>query len=439
MRPLPKRSFATEPEQRVVEITPGMDTQPPADGRWRLARPVYLGVLMLLIAASGGYWAYQTQSLTRLDPERIQIGLVTEAPFQEFVPVNAQLIPDEIVFLDTVEGGLVSALLVEEGADVEKGAPLVTLQNTELELQVMSREVQYTEQLSNLARAEISFDQTRLGYDRDLMDAQLRIDQTRTSLQQRLPIEETGFAQAEIDRLEAELAHQESTYTLLLEARNRDQSNAERNLGQLRDAVDRLGDSLGLLRATLDGLTLKAPIDGRVSSLNIRLGEVVPRGGRLGQVDAAEGFKARALVDEFYLGQVTPGQTAKAEIGARAVLLSVDKVFPEITNRQFQVELSFNSAMPEGLRRGQALRTRLSLSGEENILTVPNGPWYEATGGLWAFVLVGDGTAAERRGITLGRRTPEAIEVLSGLRDGDRILTTNYDGFTDEGELRLAP
>ena len=404
----------------------------------RIKRAAIIAAAVLVIAAASfAYRAYVLSPEVRLAADRVSLVRVEQTPFTEFVPATGTLVPLHTVFLDTVEGGRVTQVLIEEGETVVAGTPLARLENTDLELQVMAREAAYTEQLGTLARTEMGFDQTMLAYDLDLANAQLAIELTRADLGRRLPRERTGVPQSEIDRLQAELSHQEAMHARIAEARARDRANAERNLNQLRGSVTRMADSLELLRANLEGLAITAPIDGQVSLLDVRLGEVVPPGARVGQVDQLDGYKLRAMVDEFYLGRLAIGQQASAEIGGETVILEILRLSPSVENRQFAAEFAFTTPPPQTLRRGQTLRVRVDISATAETLTLPYGSYFEQTGGLWVFVRDEASATLERRSVTFGRRNPEQIEVLAGLAEGETVLVSSYDGLTGETRLTL--
>lgn len=442
MRPLPKRKSqkptAIADRATVVEIQSTMDqsVQPPN----RYGRHIVTGFIAVLLLG-GAAIAYKTIGLNSSQSviaERILTGKASFNSFSETIPVNATIIPENTVFLDSVEGGRVIHIHVEDGTTVTAGTPLVTLKNTDLELQVIGREAQYTQQLSNLAQSQIAFDQSQLRYDRELMDAKLQIDLTRASLQRRLPIEQTGVSQSEIDRLQAELSHQEATYALIDKAKQRDTRNATQNLNQLKQSVGRMADSVDIMRGSLDQLTLRAPIDGRVSALTLQPGQFLAPGSRVGQVDVSGSFKVRAYVNEFYLNRLTTGQFANAVVAGQKYELVVSKIYPTIANRQFQIDLQFKTVAPENLRRGQNMPVRVLMGDAEDTLTIPTGPYESTTGGQWVFVLSANGHTAEKRNIEVGRKSPDQIEVLSGLTADDVIITSSYDAYGDSQNITLS-
>lgn len=431
MKPLPKRpgSLSAVEPGTITSIAPEMDVPIKATGG-RIKKGLLVGgVLCVMAVGAYAYTEFGQSDTTLVSVSRIQLGDAELSQFAEFAPVMAVLVPEDTVFLDTVEGGRVTAVHVDDGAIVAPGQPIVSLANTDLELEVLSREALYTEQLSSLARTEMSFDQVNLQYERDLANAALEIELTRASLERRLPREETGVPQAEIERLQTELDHQIETYDMITAAQARDRGNAERNLLQLRQSVGRMNEGLELMRTSLGGLTVSAPISGQVSELSLRPGEVIAPGARIGQIDVVDRYQFRASIDEFYLGRVAVGQSAEATIGDEIVPLEVSKVYPNVEERRFEVDLAFVQPSPVGLRRGQSVRVRITLSDTVETLTIPNGPYFEETGGVWVFAVTDDGKTAEKRSVTLGRRNPDRIEVLSGLQAGETVITSTYDGL----------
>ncbi len=452
MKPLPKLNRKASDAKKATPVlahpstdaaveTPtqsGMD-QATAAKPPRRTKTMLTATAIAALAVTGGiiYFNSGLNPAASVADARMTIGTADFRMFEENVPVNAIVIPERTVFIDTVEGGRVIERNVEDGTFVTAGTPLITLRNKSVELDVMNREAQYTQQLSSLAQAQIAFDQNILRYDRDLMDAKLQIDLVRADLNRRLPREETGVPQSEIDRLEAELAHQERSYELIAQAKARDTANAARNLDQLKQSVSRMEASITLVRDSLDGLTLRAPIDGEVSALTTEVGEVLAPGARLGQIDEIGAYKIRAQINEFYLGRLAIGQAAETTIGGIGHTLIVDKIYPTVENREFAADLKFDMELPEGLRRGQSLQLRVALSQSGEHLTIPTGAYFDETGGQYVYVLNADGSTATKREIVLGRRGSTQIEVVSGLTQGEEIITSSYSTFSGRDRVRI--
>jgi len=382
---------------------------------------------VLAVAAIIGYYKYGVTRTLRVDTARLVISTVEPGAFQEYIPVTGNVQPRETVYLDAVDGGQVAAVLVEEGAMVKAGDPLVRLNNTNLQLQVINSEAQLSEQLNRLTSTKLSFEQTKLTHARELIDVQFQINQSEQRLARIRSLENSGaIKRADIEDAQLELQRLEHLKAELATATRVDSQLQREQIQQLDRAVNGLTANLDLARKNLENLVIKATISGHLTSLDAHLGESKLPGQRLGQIDEVDGFKVVALVDEHYLARVTAGQKAKAEIGSEQHEMELVKVYPEVKDRQFKVDLQFVGAAPESVRRGQTLQLRLEIGALSDGLVVANGPFYTDTGGQWAFVVSGAGVA-ERRAVRLGRRNPEQVEVVEGLNAGDRVITSSYE------------
>ena len=205
---------------------------------------------------------------------------------------------------------------------------------------------------------------------------------------------------------------------------------------QLREAGDQLQTSLAFARDNLEDLSVRAPVAGRLSGFNIEIGESIERGGRLGQIDDPDGYKLNVRIDEFYLGRVDLGQTAIAESGRDSYDLRITKIYPQVNNGQFEVDMVFDSE-PDDVRRGQTMQVKLTLGDNTDAMLIPNGSFYQETGGNWIFVVSADGTEAVKRTVRLGRRNTDYIEVLDGLEPGEKVITSPYTSYVGMDRLTL--
>ncbi len=397
------------------------------------------GIVVLLVLAVGiiGYVRYGLERSLSVSAERVTLSTVQQAPFSDYVPVSGSIAPEDTVFLDTVEGGQVTEVLVEDGAIVEAGQPLARLKNTRLELEVLGREAQLTEQQNFLANARLAFQQSELRNQRDMMNVERQIERISDDLKRQKPLENEGVSIQAIRNLEADLEHRLAEKATIEESQSAERQVARSNLAQLEQSIARMAQSLALVRENLDNLNVTAPIAGQLTGFELNVGEVIGAGQRIGQVDTVDSYKIAALVDEFYLGRIAFGQDASVDIGGRAHPLKVAKVYPDVRERQFAVDLEFVGEPPQGIRRGQTMRPRIELGETEDSLIVANGPFYDETGGLWVLVVSGDGRSAVRRDVTLGRRNPEAVEVVAGLSPGERVITSSYQSFKDVERVDL--
>jgi HlyD family secretion protein len=439
----PPETSARPPRESPVgriELT-AMDR--PLKRHWMTrSRAMAVGIVLLgLGAAAVAYVRYGLTHSVRISAERVMVGTVRVGIFSEYIPIDGSVEPRETVYLDAINGGEVTQVLVEEGALVKAGQPLVTLSNANLQLQVLNSEAQLSEQLDRLTSTKLQFEQTRLTHARDLIDSRFQTEKARQTLARLVPLGNSGVVRrADLEDAKLEYDRQQGLLAELTRAQQVDESLQRQQIEQVDRLVANLNRNLTVARQNLDHLTLKAPFDGQVTTLQAHVGESKLVGQRIGQIDRIDGDKVVAVVDEHYLQRVLIGQHAMPDPDATLPLnqgFTVMKVYPEVRDRQFKVDLTFDGGAPAAVRRGQSVPLRLQIGGERHGLIVDNGPFYEDGGGQWAFVLNEDGTIAHHRSIRLGRRNQEQVEVLQGLVAGERIIVSSYDGWKDADRIDL--
>jgi len=397
-----------------------------------------LGVLAVLALAGFGYWRYGLNRVLTVGAERLTVSEVRYGTFREYIPVTGNIVPRETVYLDAVEGGQVTQVLVEEGATVEAGQPLLELKNTNLQLEMISTEARLSEQINNLNNTRLAFEQNRLAHQRQLIEIAQRIDTLERELRRARELRRTNAVPiSKIEDMEAELGFQKQLQAATEEAQAVDQKLQSSQMKQLEDAVGRIEGNLDIARENLENLVMKAPISGQLTVFEANLGESKSPGQRIGQIDDIGAFKVTAYVDEFYLNRIVIGQVATVEVNGKEFRLEVTKIYPNVTDRQFQVDLLFQGDPPRGIRRGQTLRMNLEIGAESKSLILANGAFVDDTGGRWAFVLTPGGGEALRRDVSIGRRNPDMVEITGGLAEGERVITSGYDQLMDFDRIDL--
>jgi len=392
--------------------------------------------------ATLGYWLIQTLGQGRslsVNSQRIVVSTVIEGTFEDFIPLRGRLQPRSTVYLDAIEGGRVEEILVEDGALVKKGDSIVRLSNTNMQLEVLSREAAVTEQLNNMRTIELQLEQNRLGHKRNLIEIEYQIVRlTRNVGRERELVEKNLISQADLDATEDELTYFHKRREITLESQATDARMQEQQLLQLRESNSQLQTSLAFAHKNLDDLNITAPLDGKLSGFNVEIGQSIDRGGRLGQVDDPVGYKLNVKIDEFYLGRVDLQQVAVMENNGTTYEIRISKIYPQVNNGQFEVDMLFFDEMPPNLRRGQTMQIQLTLGDASVARLIPNGAFYQETGGNWLFVVSPDGSEAIRRTVVLGRRNTDFIEVLDGLETGEEVITSPYSSYAGMDRLGLS-
>ena len=392
------------------------------------------GVVILLIVL---FWLFapraDSMSVAR---DRLAIGTAESGTFDDFLPLRGRVTPLVTVFLDAVEGGRVDQKLVEDGAHVTQGQMLAVLSNAELQLSTLEKQAEVEQQLNNMRSQELALTQTRNANLRDLNQAETDLAKMRRQYELQRPLAEKGFVSAKtFNDTRDDLQYQQQRLAILKQSIKQTESLQSSQLHQLRIASSSLNSSMGIARSNLGQLSIRAPVTGELSGFDIQLGQSLQQGERIGQIDSTGGNKLQGDVDEFYLGRVHVGQTATAEVDGRTYRLKVAKVYPQVRNGQFQIDLTFDGTSPATMQRGQTIQTRLTLGDSSKAVVIPNGAFFNDTGGSWVFVVDKSGNGATRRQVQLGRRNTDFIEVLSGLSPGEQVITSSYSGLTDKAHL----
>lgn len=392
----------------------------------------------IAIAAIGFYAYAPSNSSQTISADRVTVSTVQRGTFDDFLPLRARVTPLLTVFLDSIEGGRVEEVLVEDGATVQKGQLLAVLSNAELQLSVLARQTEVTQQINSLRSQELALAQTRLADERGMYEAKAALDKAERQYSREKALADRGFvARRQFDDTRADLEFNRGRYAVQARTQQTDERLQTSQLAQLRQAADSMNSGLALARANLESLKLRAPVSGQLSGFSIQVGQSMNRGERIGQIDSPGSNKLIAGVDEFYLGRVQVGQKAVIEQGGKNYALKVTKIYPQVRNGQFEVDLQFTGGEPQGLQRGQTLQAKLTLGDPAPALLIPNGSFYNDTGGAWVFVVTDDGSEAVKRQVRLGRRNADSIEVLDGLQPGEKVLTSPYTGFADKDRLDL--
>jgi HlyD family secretion protein len=340
---------------------------------------VATGIVLLVIL----FMTMDTGTSFTLNGQRIRTAEVSTGVYEDFIPLRAAVEPERTVYLDAIEGGRVEAILVEEGSFVEEGQPLVDLSNTSLQLDVIAREAEVSEQLNNLRNTQLAIEQNRLKLKGDLIEIDYEISRLTRLVSRYEELEGNQFiSKNEYEDAVDELQYNRNRREVTRESQAQDEKIRLAQIEQLNSSVEQLEKNLILARANLDNLLIRAPRAGHLTSMNAEIGESKARGERLGQIDDIDRFKAVALVNEFYLNRVRVGQQALMEVNDRKYQLEVSKIYPEVQASQFEIDLQFTGDTPAKIRRGQTLQMQLVLGDTtERATLLTNGPFLNDTGG----------------------------------------------------------
>lgn len=390
------------------------------------------GALIFLLVIIYGLLSLGGGSALRVDSAKLTISEVTRGEFQEFIPVSGSVMPLKTFYLDATEGGRVVEIFREEGSFVNAGDSILQLDNTDLQLDIMYREAQLFEQINNLRNTRLAIEQNSLTIRGQLLEIDYLLGKAEREHEQGIDLRKRNLiSQNEYDLLRDDYEYWSNKRDLTLESWRQDSTLRAIQLEQLEASVTRMQTNLEVVKQKLDNLIVRAPIGGQLTALDAEIGRSMAPRQHLGQIDVLSGFKIRAPIDEYYIARVGVGQAGSVTISGVVYLLSVKKVYPEVQNGRFQIDLEFTGDEPAGIRRGQTVQIRLVLGDLTEAILLARGAFYQETGGNWIFVLDGSEDFAVKRSIRIGMQNTQVYEVLEGLEPGEKAITSSYESLKD--------
>ncbi|MBN2408980.1 MAG: HlyD family efflux transporter periplasmic adaptor subunit [Candidatus Aminicenantes bacterium] len=370
--------------------------------------------------------------------DKLLISRVKRDLFRETITLNGKILPINIVYLDALEGGRVDKIFVEVGAMVKPGDPILQMTNTNLLMDIMFRESELFQQSNNLRNTRLSMEQYKLQLNQQLSDIENRLQQQRRVYERYKELEKDSL----ISRHEYELAKDQYEYLvkqkdLTVESQKSELKFRQAQIEALEESLSRMQANLDIVKQRQENLTLVAPVSGQLTSLTVSIGESVSPGARLGQVDQWDLFKVRTSVDERYIAQVKMRDSGEFDFAGQTYEVDVRKIYPEVQDGKFEVDLEFVAEHPPGLKRGQSLQIRLDLVDSLESLLLTKGEFSRSSGNKWIYVLDETEKSAVKRRIRTGRETAQYFEVLEGLAEGEAVIVSSYESFKNRDRLTL--
>ncbi|MCF8348044.1 MAG: HlyD family efflux transporter periplasmic adaptor subunit [Bacteroidales bacterium] len=406
--------------------------------KWTVKKVGYLAVGVLFLAFIT-YLLFFRDNASKLyvDIHDVTITTVLQDKFQEFIPIDGVVYPKETYFIDAIQGGSVEAIFATDGDMVKKGDTLLKLLNTSMELSYMEQETRMLAEINNLQNTALSLEQNKYIRQKEIVTLEYEIDKAKREFARKVQL----YNQGVISEKEFEDAERDNEFTtrqlnISLKLQRLDSLSRESQRADIELSLDRMHDNIRLLRKNMENAYVKAPADGKLSSFNLKIGETKSVGVHLGQIDVPNDFRLEAQVDERYISRVFIGQEAAFDYGGQTYDLYVDKIYTDVTNGSFRVDLFFtDDKAPKAIKRGQTIQVKLKFSSETEAVVIKRGGFFQETGGNWIFVVDPSGDFAVRRNIKINRQNTRFYEVLEGIEPGEQVVISRYDSFRDKEKL----
>ncbi len=397
--------------------------------KWTGKKIIYIsGAVFFVILAFFGFKSLN-KKIYKVDDSRITVKEVIEGEFQDMILIEGDVEPINLVLVNTLEGGSVEEIFIEDGVFVEEGTPLLKLSNPSATLGYLNQETAIIEQINNLRNLKLALEKDQRNLDESLIDSENRLAETT----RRYKTDSVLFSKDVIARndyidVRESYKYEKDKRNLLNNNVRKSSQDNKIQIQQINISIELMQRNLELIHENIEKLLVKAPVSGMLSSFDPDIGETYGRNETVAKIDVQAGFKIKGQVDEYYLSSVKPGQLARFSLDGQLVDLKVKKVLPEVVNRRFEIELVFVGDVPESITIGQSLQVRLELSKAKQSVMIPRGDYFQASGGQYVFVLDGEGEA-HKRYVKLGNQNPSYYQVLDGLEKGERFISSSYQDF----------
>lgn len=397
---------------------------------WYIAAAAALAALLVWIVLG------TTASTMTIDATDITISDVTRGKFDDYVRLNGQVLPIQVVQISPEEGGIVREKVVEEGTRVRKGDVILRLSNSNLDLQILNAEAELAEKQNLLRNTQVAMQQDRLNNRTEQATLDTDCDRKRRAYEQNARLYKERLISKEVylqSREDYKLARRKQS--LISQRLKQDSLYRHVQMSQMEDNLDNMRKNVLLVRDRKNKLEVRSAIDGELGLLDVELGQNIAAGQNIGQINDLSDFKVQAQIDEHYIDRVRPGLSASFSRDGKTYLLRVRKVYPEVRNGTFRTDFVFVGERPAQMRSGQTFYVELALGKSQQATLIPRGTFFQTTGGNWIFVLDKSGRKAYRRNISIARQNPQYYEVTDGLEPGERVITSGYEAFKDNEVL----
>ncbi len=397
---------------------------------WYIAAAAALAALLVWIVLG------TTASTMTIDATDITISDVTRGKFDDYVRLNGQVLPIQVVQISPEEGGIVREKVVEEGTRVRKGDVILRLSNSNLDLQILNAEAELAEKQNLLRNTQVAMQQDRLNNRTEQATLDTDCDRKRRAYEQNARLYKERLISKEVylqSREDYKLARRKQS--LISQRLKQDSLYRHVQMAQMEDNLDNMRKNVLLVRDRKNKLEVRSAIDGELGLLDVELGQNIAAGQNIGQINDLSDFKVQAQIDEHYIDRVRPGLSASFSRGGKIYRLRVRKVYPEVRNGTFRTDFVFVGERPAQMRSGQTYYVELALGKSQQATLIPRGTFFQTTGGNWIFVLDKSGRKAYRRNISIARQNPQYYEVTDGLEPGERVITSGYEAFKDNEVL----
>ncbi|MDA3954999.1 MAG: efflux RND transporter periplasmic adaptor subunit [Bacteroidales bacterium] len=407
--------------------------------KWLNKKTIWItvGSVLILLVAYNIFFGDKSSKLN-VEKEKITIESIIESEFKDYIPQIGTVEPISTIFLDAIEGGRVEEILIDEGTMVKKGDVIIRLSNTGLILEISNNEAMVSTSINEFENTKIQLELQTINRKQTLIETERQLKMQKRQYDYNMQMLADEHISKEVFDQSFELySATKQQFNLFKEALKSDSIYRKVRIKAMEAQIEGMQQNLKITQGRMDNLNVKAPVNGELASLVPEIGQVIGYGFRIGAINILDNYKLRVEIDEHYIARVRKGLPGSFDFAGSSYTLEIDKVYPEVNNGRFAVDMIFTSEKPSQIRIGQTFRVKIELGESKQAVLIPRGGFYQSTGGQWVYVVNEDGNLAVKRSISIGRQNPRYYEVLEGLQPGEQVVVSSYDNFNDVDQLIL--
>jgi HlyD family secretion protein len=415
-----------------------MDTKIERKNRIQLKHVIWSLGVMVLVFVVGYFLLGDNTSKSEINKVDVTISTIKQAAFNDYITINSYVKPITTVYLDAYESGRVVGKYIEEGSMVKQGDIILKLENRELYERILASENNLAIKQNNLRQTKINFESQRVFNQKDLIEAEYRVKKANRTFEQNTSLYQDELISREVylrSKEEQELALKR--YNVIKFKTKQDSLLSATGIKELDNDLIRMKKTLAMVYERIEYLNVRATIDGQLGTLDAEIGQSIGQGQPIGQIHVLTNFKVQANIDEHYIDRVTKQIKGTLERDGETYALQVKKIYPEVREGVFKIDLVFKDKLPNTIRTGQSYFIKLELGTPTNAILVNRGGFFNDTGGNWIYVVDASGKFATKRHIKIARQNPQYYEVIEGLQPGEQVITSSYKTIENSEKLIL--
>ncbi len=416
-----------------------MDIQRPSNARAKKIRLIVFLAVAIIFVAGAIYGASRLRpAAPSVDKATTWTDEVKRGPLLIEVHGTGTLVPEDIRWIPAQTDSRVDRILIHPGAIVQPGSIILELTNPELQRDVLDAEYQ-------LKAAQADYENLKVQLSSDLLNqkaatAAVRSDYEQAKIQHEVDekLRAEGLSSTVTEQLSKVREQQLAIRLQVEEDRTANTADsAKARLMAQQSHVDQQRALYDLKRSEADALHVRAGIQGVLQVVPVEVGQRVTPGANLARVADPKHLKAEIKIAETQAKDVVIGQKASIDTRNGFVKGQVSRIDPSVQNGTVTVDVQISEPLPQGARPDLSVDGTIEIENLRDVLYVGRPVHGQSDSTIGLFKLVDEGSEAVRVNVKLGKTSVNTVEILQGLKVGDKVILSDMSAWDSVDRIRL--